>query len=74
MQPGTACGAPQGALTVADAVQPASPAEAVPTEALSVQNSLYPDAFPAFAVVEEAEPISLETVPLLMEGSRICIL
>lgn len=75
MRPGTACAAPKGALTAAaDAIQPTSPAEAVPTEALLVQDSLYPDAFSAFAVVDEAEPISLRAVPSLIEGSRICIL
>ena len=74
MRPGTACAAPKGALTAAaDAIQPTSPAEAVPTEALLVQDSLYPDAFSAFAVVDEAEPISLRAVPSLIEGSRICI-
>ena len=74
VQPGTARGAPQGALTAADAVQPSPPAERVPTEAFSVQDSLYPDAFSAFAVVDEPEPITLKAMPLLIEGSRICIL
>ena len=75
MQPRTARGAPQGALTAADdAVQPTPPAERVPTEAFSVQDPLYPDAFAAFAGVDEPEPTSLKATPLLIEGSKICIL
>ena len=74
MQPGTARDAPQVALTAADAVRPTFPAEAVPTKALPDQNSLYPDALSAFAVVVEAEPNSLKAMPFLLGSSRIQIL